>query len=68
MCLDHTPLPEYQLDIDPGRERVIALTGMLTKFGGSSRAGIDTTAALGDADHCARRRRHGRPLHRAYSV
>jgi starvation-inducible DNA-binding protein len=43
-------LPEYQLDIDSGRQHVIALSGVLAKFGSSARAGIDTATALGDAD------------------
>jgi starvation-inducible DNA-binding protein len=42
-------LPEYQLDIDSGRQHVIALSGVLAKFGSSARAGIDTATALGDA-------------------
>jgi len=43
-------LSEYPLDIGSGREHVLALSGALATFGGSARAGIDATTALGDAD------------------
>jgi len=43
-------LAEYPLDIDSGREHVMALSGALAKFGASARAGIDAANALGDAD------------------
>jgi starvation-inducible DNA-binding protein len=43
-------LSVYPLDIYSGREHVVALSGVLAKFGQSARAPIDSAAALGDAD------------------
>ena len=43
-------LPEYPLDIHSGLAHVKALSGALAKFGKTSRAAIDASAALGDAD------------------
>jgi len=43
-------LSEYPLDISSGRAHVKALSGALANFGKTSRAAIDATAALGDAD------------------
>jgi hypothetical protein len=43
-------LPEYQFDIDSGRQHVIALSGVLAKFCSSARAGIEAANGLGDAD------------------
>ena len=43
-------LPEYQFDIDSGRQHVIALSAVLAKFGSSARAGIEAANGLGDAD------------------
>jgi starvation-inducible DNA-binding protein len=43
-------LPEYQFDIDSGRQHVIALSAVLAKFGSSARAAIEAANGLGDAD------------------
>ena len=43
-------LPEYQFDIDSGRQHVIALSAVLAKFCSSARAGIEAANGLGDAD------------------
>ena len=42
-------LNEYPLDIDSGREHVVALSAAIAAFGKSARAGIDAATAFGDA-------------------
>jgi starvation-inducible DNA-binding protein len=38
------------LNITSGKEHVVALSGALAKFGGSTRAAIDTATLAGDTD------------------
>jgi starvation-inducible DNA-binding protein len=43
-------LGAYPLNITSGKEHVVALSGALAKFGGSTRAAIDTATLAGDTD------------------